>query len=434
MRTAVVLFTRDLRVHDNPALAAAAEEAERVLPLFVLDETILGCFGASNRLAFLGEVLRDLSDSLGGLALRRGETVAETVRLAQQVEAGAVYFAEDASSFARRRERRLREQLDVRVFPSLSVVDPGEVLTSSGGHYRVFTPYWRAWREAGRRPVLQPPRARLPDGVDLGRLPDLGAGDSPARLRGGETEGRSRLSRFLDGPLQAYEERADDLAAGATSRLSPYLHFGCLSPLEVAERAAASEAFVRQLCWRDFFLQFLAAHPKAPREDYRERRAGWRDDPDALQAWKEGRTGYPIVDAGMRQLAAEGWMPNRARLIVGSFLTKTLRLDWREGAAHFFDLLVDGDLASNVGNWQWVAGTGVDPRPNRILNPIRQARRFDPDGEYVRRHVPELAEVDGGAVHEPWRLERRPGDYPERIVDRDASGSSEPHERRRRRA
>ena len=170
-------------------------------------------------------------------------------------------------------------ELDVRVFPSLSVVDPGEVLTSSGGHYRVFTPYWRAWREAGRRPVLQPPRARLPDGVDLGRLPDLGAGDSPARLRGGETEGRSRLSRFLDGPLQAYEERADDLAAGATSRLSPYLHFGCLSPLEVAERAAASEAFVRQLCWRDFFLQFLAAHPTTPREDYRERRAGWRDDP-----------------------------------------------------------------------------------------------------------------------------------------------------------
>ncbi len=391
MRTAVVLFTRDLRVHDNPALAAAAEEAERVLPLFVLDETILGCFGASNRLAFLGEALRDLSDSLGGLALRRGETVAETVRLAQQVEAGAVYFAEDASSFAQRRERRLREQLDVRVFPSLSVVDPGEVLTSSGGHYRVFTPYWRAWREAGRRPVLQPPRARLPDGVDLGRLPDLGAGDSPARLRGGETEGRSRLSRFLDGPLQAYEERADDLAASATSRLSPYLHFGCLSPLEVAERAAASETFVRQLCWRDFFLQFLAAHPTTPREDYRERRAGWRDDPEGLQAWKEGRTGYPIVDAGMRQLAAEGWMPNRARLIVGSFLTKTLRLDWREGAAHFFDLLVDGDLASNVGNWQWVAGTGVDPRPNRVLNPIRQARRFDADGEYVRRHVPELS-------------------------------------------
>jgi deoxyribodipyrimidine photo-lyase len=434
VRTAVVLFTRDLRVHDNPALAAAAEEAERVLPLFVLDETILGCFGASNRLAFLGEALRDLSDSLGGLALRRGETVPATVRLAQQVEAGAVYFAEDASSFARRRERRLREQLDVRVFPSLSVVDPGEVLTSSGGHYRVFTPYWRAWRDAGRRAVLDPPRIRPPEGVDLGRLPDLGAGDSPARLRGGETEGRSRLSRFLDGPLQAYEERADDLAASATSRLSPYLHFGCLSPLEVAERAAASEAFVRQLCWRDFFLQFLAAHPTTPREDYRERRAGWRDDPEGLQAWKEGRTGYPVVDAGMRQLAAEGWMPNRARLIVGSFLTKTLRLDWREGAAHFFDLLVDGDLASNVGNWQWVAGTGVDPRPNRVINPIRQARHFDPDGEYVRRHVAELSRVDGGAVHEPWRLERPPRDYPERIVDRETSGSSGPHERRRRRA
>ena len=433
MRTAIVLFTRDLRVHDNPALAAAAEEAERVLPLFVLDDAILDRFGAPNRLAFLGEALGDLADSLGGLAIRRGDAVAETVTLARQVGAGSVFFAEDASSFAQRRERRLRDEVDVRVFPSASVVDPDEMLTSSGGRYRVFTPYWRAWREAERRTVLDPPQIRLPGSLELGRLPDLGGGDSPARLRGGEREGRKRLARFLDGPLARYEEAADDLAAGATSRLSPYLHFGCLSPHEVAERAAASEAFVRQLCWRDFFLQFLAAHPKTPREDYRER-AGWWDDPDALQAWKEGRTGYPIVDAGMRQLAAEGWMHNRARLVVGSFLTKTLRLDWREGAAHFFDLLVDGDLASNVGNWQWVAGTGVDPRPNRVLNPIRQARRFDADGEYVRRHVPELAEVDGGAVHEPWRLERPPGDYPERIVDRDASGSSGPHERRRRRA
>ena len=423
MRTAFVLFTRDLRVHDNPALAVAAQEAERVLPLFVLDDAILDSFGAPNRLAFLGEALRDLADSLGGLAIRRGDAVAETVRLARQVGAGAVFLAEDASSFAQQRERRLREEVDVRVFPSASVVDPDEVLTSSGGRYRVFTPYWRAWREAERRTVLDPPRIRLPDGVELGRLPDLGGGDSPARLRGGEREGRKRLARFLDGPLARYEEGADDLAADATSRLSPYLHFGCLSPLEVAERAAASEAFVRQLCWRDFFLQFLAAHPKTPREDYRERRAGWRDDPDALQAWKEGRTGYPIVDAGMRQLAAEGWMHNRARLIVGSFLTKTLRLDWREGAAHFFDLLVDGDLASNVGNWQWVAGTGVDPRPNRILNPIRQARRFDPDGEYVRRHVPELSDVDARSVHEPWRLEPPPGDYPARIVDHEAATS-----------
>ena len=434
MRTAFVLFTRDLRVHDNPALVAAAEAAERVLPLFVLDDAILETFGAPNRLAFLGEALRDLADSLGGLAFRRGDTVSETVRLARLLGADTVFLADDASAFAKRRERRLREELEVRTFPSGSVVDPDEVLRSGGAHYKVFTPYWRAWQRARRRPVLEAPRIRLADGVDLREPPDLGAGDSPDLPRGGESEGRKRLERFVDGPLDRYAGLADDLAAGATSRLSPYLHFGCLSSLEVAERAAASEAFVRQLCWRDFFLQLLAANPETPRESYRERRAGWRDDPEALQAWKEGRTGYPIVDAGMQQLAAEGWMPNRARLIVGSFLTKTLRLDWREGAAHFFDLLVDRDLASNVGNWQWVAGTGVDPRPSRVLNPLRQARRFDPDGEYVRRHVPELSRVDGRSVHEPWRLARRPRDYPKRIVDGEASGSSGPLERRRRKA
>lgn len=422
MRTAIVLFTRDLRVHDNPALAAAAAEAERVLPLFVLDDAIIARFGAPNRLAFLGEALRDLEGSLGGLAVRRGDTVAETVRLARQLDAKAVFLAEDASSIARRRERRLRAELDVRTFPSTSVVDLDEVRTAGGGHYKVFTPFWLAWRAARRRPPLEPARIRLPGGVDLGGLPDLGRGKSPARPRGGETEGRRRLERFLAGPVARYEELADALADDATSRLSPYLHFGCLSPLEVAERAAASEAFVRQLCWRDFFLQLLEARPDTPREDLRRRRAAWRDDPDALAAWKEGRTGYPIVDAGMRQLAEEGWMHNRARLIVGSFLTKTLGIDWRHGAAHFADLLVDGDLASNAGNWQWVAGTGADPRPGRILNPLRQARRFDPDGDYVRRFVPELAHIEGGAVHAPWELVDD-HDYPARIVDHDEAAS-----------
>jgi deoxyribodipyrimidine photo-lyase len=387
VRTAIVLFTRDLRVHDNPALAAAAREAERVLPLFVLDDAVLERFAAPNRLAFLGEALRDLDRSLGGLAVRRGDTVAETVRLARAIDAGTVFLAEDASAHARRRERRLRDELDTRAFPSTSVVALDDVRTADGRAYRVFTPYWRTWKEAPRRPLLTAPRIRLPDGVDLGTPPDLGSGESPRRPPGGETAGRMQLATFLDTGLGGYAGRADDLAADGTSRLSPYLHFGCLSPLEVAERAAASEAFVRQLCWRDFFLQLLAANPRSPREDLRPRRAPWRHDPERLEAWKEGRTGVPIVDAGMRQLAAEGWLPGRARLIVASFLTRTLGIHWREGAAHFFRLLVDGDLASNVGNWQWVAGTGVDPRRNRVLNPTRQAARFDPAGEYVRRHL-----------------------------------------------
>ena len=174
---------------------------------------------------------------------------------------------------------------------------------------------------------------------------------------------------------------------------------------------------MRQLCWRDFYAQLLAARPETSRVDFRPRGRRWRDDPEALAAWKAGRTGFPVIDAGMRQLAREGWMHNRARLLTGSFLAKNLLIDWRLGAAHFFDLLVDGDVASNTGNWQWVAGTGVDTRPNRVFNPISQARRFDPDGTYVRRYVPELAHIEGAAVHEPWKLARRPEGYPAPILD-----------------
>jgi deoxyribodipyrimidine photo-lyase len=222
--------------------------------------------------------------------------------------------------------------------------------------------------------------------------------------------------------LDAYDERRDDLAGDATSRLSPYVHFGCVSPLEVATRCpstTAGEAFVRQLCWRDFHHQVTSAfHPIATR-DYHDRGRAWRDDPGALTAWAEGRTGVPIVDAGMRQLRAEGWMHNRARLIIGSFLVKQLAIDWRHGASHFRHWLLDGDIANNSGNWQWLAGTGNDTRPNRRFNVIRQAARFDPDGHYVRRYVAELGDVSGAAVHRPWRLEldaRRRLRYPEPIV------------------
>ncbi len=244
---------------------------------------------------------------------------------------------------------------------------------------------------------------------------------SPELPQGGETVGRRRLERWLDDGLAAYGRRHDDLAANATSRLSPYLHFGCLSPLEVAERAQSrpgAQPFVRQLAWRDFFAQLLAANPQSAATDFRDRGDAWHDDADALAAWREGRTGYPVVDAGMRQLAREGWLHNRARLITASFLTKDLYLDWRLGAQHYFELLVDGDVASNAGSWQWVAGTGVDPRRHRIFNPTVQGKRFDPNGDYVRRYVPELAEIDGAAVHEPWRLGLlRPPEYPEPIVD-----------------
>jgi deoxyribodipyrimidine photo-lyase len=245
---------------------------------------------------------------------------------------------------------------------------------------------------------------------------------SPDLPRGGEREGRRRLERWLDGGLDEYERTRDDLATEGTSGLSPYLHFGCLSATEVVNRARdqgeSSEAFVRQLCWRDFYQQLLGANPRTPRENLHSRGDDWNDDPETLARWRTGHTGYPIVDAAMRQLHREGWMHNRARLIVGSFLTKTLYVDWRKGAQVFFDVLVDGDVANNVGNWQWVAGTGVDTRPNRLFNLIAQARRFDPDGAYVRRYLPELELLSGRAVHEPWQAPRArvAPEYPPPIV------------------
>jgi deoxyribodipyrimidine photo-lyase len=413
MRCAVVLFTRDLRVHDNPALAAAARDAECVLPLFVLDEGLLDV--SERRSGLLASALRDLHGSLrrlgAGLVVRRGSPVDETVRAARECEAEAVFVAEDVSAYAQRRGRKLGESLDVRACPGVTVVPPGAVAPADRDHYRVFTPYHRAWAAEPWRALEEPPRRlRLPDGAEPGGLPNA-AGD------GGETAARKQLDGWLRGGDGRYAEARDDLAADATSRLSVPLHLGLLSPLEVATRSDSDE-LIRQLAWRDFYAQLLAAVPASATRDLHPHRREWRDDPDGLAAWKEGLTGYPVVDAGMRELAATGFMHNRARLLVASFLTKDLAIDWREGAAHFEALLLDGDVASNRGNWQWVAGTGVDTRPGRIFNPTVQGKRFDPDGEYVRRWVPELADVDGAAVHEPWKLgPLLTGGYPEPIVD-----------------
>ena len=262
----------------------------------------------------------------------------------------------------------------MRTCPGVTVVPPGEIAPADRDHYRVFTPYHRAWAAEPWRALEDPPRAlKLPDGVTPGGLPQAEDG-------GGETAARKQLTGWLRGGDGRYAEVRDDLAADATSRLSIPLHLGLLSPLEVATRSESGE-LIRQLAWRDFYAQLLAAVPGSATADLHEGRRRWRDDPDGLAAWKEGMTGYPVVDAGMRELAATGFMHNRARLLVASFLTKDLGIDWREGAAHFESLLLDGDIASNRGNWQWVAGTGVDTRPGRIFNPTVQGKRFDPDGD-----------------------------------------------------
>jgi len=421
MQVAIVLFTRDLRVHDNPALAAAVESAETVLPLFVLDDGIGATrYGAAaNRSAFLHESLADLDASLrrlgGALDVRRGDVVDETVRAARAVGAATVFASADVSPYATERQRRLAAEVDLRLADGNFVVPAGEVAPTGNDHYQVFSPYHRAWSQVPwGAPVRTPAAISLPAGVEPGPGPDFGPSAMPS---GGETAGSERAGAWLRVHLDDYGSGGHDaIAADGTSRLSPYLHFGCVSPRALAVRARelGGDAFTRQLCWRDFYAQILAARPRTQVEDLRPRGDRWLDDPEGLAAWKEGMTGFPLVDAGMRQLREEGWMHNRARMVAASFLVKDLGIDWREGARHFFDLLLDGDVAQNIGNWQWVAGTGVDTRPNRIYNPTAQLRKLDPDGAYVRRYVPELADVPARDIAEPGLLAPS---YPRPIVD-----------------
>lgn len=397
--TAVVLFTRDLRLHDNPALSAGLRDFDSVVPLFVFDPLL---FRSSNRLAFLIDAIEDLDTSLGGrLVTRVGDPATEVLRVAAGAGAEAVEVMADASAYARRREGRLSAtRLRVRSHPGVGVLETGRLTPTGSDHYAVFTPYYHRWRtESWRTPGIAPHSLAIAGGIESAARPGRPAGVSVRLPPGGETAGRRRLREWVSTGILRYRELGDDLGADATSRLSPYLHFGCISPLELATRSRetegpGAEAFLRQLCWRDFHLQVLAVRPDLARSDYRPRGDQWSIDQSGFERWKEGRTGFPLVDAAMRQLLAEGWIANRARLVAASFLVKDLHLDWRLGLDHFDRWLVDGDLASNAGNWQWIAGTGNDSRPNRVLNPDRQAQRFDPDGQYARRHLPEFGTAD----------------------------------------
>ncbi|MEU6894072.1 deoxyribodipyrimidine photo-lyase [Streptomyces sp. NPDC046557] len=442
MNVAVVLYTSDLRVHDHPPLRAALSSCDQVVPLFVRDRAIEESgFAAPNRRAFLADCLAGLDDALrergGRLVIRSGDAVPEVLALVREADADEVHMAAGVSAYAHAREERLRAALEAegrRLYVHdmvVTAVAPGALRPAASDHFAVFTPYLRRWTELPPRAVTAAPRAlRVPCSLRSDPVPERAAvtGVSPGLARGGEREGRRLLHAWLRAGVDGYHDAHDDLAGDATSRLSPHLHFGTVSAAEAVHRARAvkgpgAEAFVRQLCWRDFHHQVLAARPDAAQRDYRGRQDHWRSGGDAheeIRAWKEGRTGYPVVDAAMRQLRHEGWMHNRGRLLAASFLAKTLYVDWRIGARHFLDLLVDGDLANNQLNWQWVAGTGADTRPNRVLNPVRQGVRYDPDGAYVHRWVPELAGLPAPRVHEPWRLpaaERARYDYPEPVVE-----------------
>jgi deoxyribodipyrimidine photo-lyase len=455
----VVWFRRDLRIADHPALVDAVANARRVRPLFVLDESLLeGRWPSPNRVSFMLESVAELSRALAErgapLAVVRGRPESVVASFAAQAGADAVLVSRDVSPYGRRRDQAVaaalaRDGRSFHVKPGDLLHEPEDVRTREGGAFSVFSPYWRAAIALPVRSVLPAPGS-IP-GVDAGdnglvaEIPDV-APISPDRVVAGETAARVRLHTFVDMALAGYAEGRNRLDRDGTSRLSQDLRFGLLSPGEVAtvvEDAARSDgrlragadAFLRQLGWRDFYHHLLFSRPELLSAPFQSRYDGvaYRDpdaDADAaadLRSWAHGETGFPIVDAAMRQLLASGWMHNRGRLIVASFLTRHLLIAHRHGERHFMEWLTDGDVANNNGGWQWTAGVGTDAQPwFRVLNPILQAHRFDPDGEYVRRWVPELGGLPGASIHEPWDADAgvltaagvRLGEtYAERIVD-----------------
>jgi deoxyribodipyrimidine photo-lyase len=434
MPTSVVLFTRDLRVHDHPALTAAVA-AGPVIPLFVLDPTLLGRSPNRDRflLASLHELDRQLTRRGARLIVRQGDPATAARAVVGEAGASVLHLTEDVSATARHRETGLRASLagvaDLQVHLGGFVVPAGDLAPGDRDAYSVFTPYHRAWLQTPRRAVLEAPdRIDMPDGIEPGSRPaastiEPDAVDLPP---GGEGPGRRHLAQYLARDAAHYAEVRDDLAADMTSRLSPYLRFGCVSPNEVVARSPSAE-LTRQLCWRDFYGQLLASDPSFAWRNIRDARdiPEPPSDPDELLArWTAGRTGVPLVDAGMRQLRREGWMHNRARMVVASFLTRRLGIPWQRGAEVFMRYLVDGDPANNSGGWQWAAGTGTDPRRSRSFNPVRQAQRFDLHGNYIRRYVRELADIPVPAIFAPWTdpaLLRATG-YPEPLIELNADG------------
>ncbi len=449
--TSLLWLRRDLRLHDHPALRAALEADDHVAPAFCFDPQLLhGRHASGPRTQFLLECLADLDEALRALGslliVREGRPGHVIPQLARELQARSVFWSEDVGPFARRRDQRIREELEnagaeVYSVPGLFVVErPAALRTGSDEPYQVFTAFHRAWLRCPRREVLPAPRTLPPPpaSATAGELPtlgDLGLEQTATHPpHGGERAGRSAMLRFISGDASGYAQGREDLGSERSSRLSPYLHFGCISPRELEQRLSSgggAEAFRRQLAWRDFYAHVLSHNPGNARREFQRRYRGtlrWSRAITRFDAWREGRTGYPLVDAGMRQLLCEGWMHNRARLVVGSFLTKDLAIDWRWGERWFMRALIDGDEANNNGNWQWIASVGVDPQPpfRRMYNPARQQRRFDPNGSYVRRHVPELHNVPNEYLSEPWtmsdELQQEVGcvigeDYPEPIVD-----------------
>ena len=432
MPDTVLWLRRDLRLRDHPALHAAAEAAagSQVLALFVVDPRLWRPAGDPRR-AWLVRSLRRLDEALdGALVVRAGDPAAVLPDVVRESGATSVHVTADAGPYGRARDTAVERALDVPLVRTGTpyAVGPGTITKSDGTPYRVFTPFFRAWRDHGwPAPAGAPPSGLrwrcgidttgLPDEPDLAgmRLPDVG-----------EQAALDRWRAFRDTALAAYGTDRDLPARDGTSQLSAYLKYGEVHPRTLLadlarRRSKGAEVFRSELAWREFYADVLWHEPRSAREYLREEyaRLAYDEPGERFEAWCEGRTGYPFVDAGMRQLRAEGWVHNRVRMVVASFLVKDLHVEWQHGARYFLRWLRDGDLASNNHGWQWVAGSGTDAAPFfRVFNPVTQGTRFDPDGDYVRRYLPRLAHLPGALAHEPWRAEDGYAHgYPRRVVD-----------------
>lgn len=429
--SAVMWFRRDLRLSDNPALLDACADGD-VLPLFVLDPALWGPAGPVRR-AYLGASLRSLDGSLrqrqAGLSVVRGDPVRRVVDAAKEVGASRVHVAADFGPYGHRRDRAVEEALadagiELVRTGSPYAVAPGRVTSGSGEPYKVFTPFSKAWADHGWRGPVDAPTgvSWLSLEEDTAEIPDPALPDGVEVPEAGEAAAHRRWAEFLD-RVADYDEDRDKPGVDGTSRMSVHLKWGEIHPRTLLAdlsrlRSQGAATYRTELAWREFYADVLFARPETAREYLRPEFAKMAyDEPgEAFEAWQRGRTGFPVVDAGMRQLRATGWMHNRVRMIVASFLVKDLHVEWQHGARHFMHWLVDGDLASNQHGWQWTAGCGTDAAPYfRVFNPTGQGRKFDPDGAYVRRWVPELADVED--PHDPDEATRREAGYPLPVVD-----------------